>query len=75
MFSTEVVVEGAKCEQMEKVVIYDNEENFFQVRVQIPPWERQELIDFLRKNIDVFALSEYEAPKVGCICVECLRSP
>ena len=28
----------------------------------MPPRERQELIDFLRKNIDVFAWSTYEAP-------------
>ena len=26
---TEVVVEGAKCEQLEKVVIDDDEEKFF----------------------------------------------
>ena len=29
MFSTEVVVEGAKYEQLERVVIGDNEEKFF----------------------------------------------
>ena len=28
------------------------------------PREREELIDFLRKNIDVFAWSTYEAPRV-----------
>jgi len=28
------------------------------------PQEREELIDFLRKNIDVFAWSAYEAPRV-----------
>ena len=29
MLSTEVVVEGAKYEQLERVVIGDNEEKFF----------------------------------------------
>ena len=47
---------------MEKVVIGNDEEKFFQVGVQLPPREKEELIDFLRKNIDVFAWSTYEAP-------------
>ena len=64
MFSTEVEVEKAKCEQLEKVVIDDYEEKFFQVGVQLPHRERQELIDFLRKNIDVFTWSVYEASRV-----------
>ena len=58
------MVEGAKCKQLDKVVIGDDEEKFFQVGVQLPPREREELIDFLRKNIDVFAWSAYEAPRV-----------
>ena len=40
VLSPEVVVEGAKCEQLEKVVIDDDEEKFFQVGVQLPPRER-----------------------------------
>ena len=39
----------------------------------MPYWEIEELIDFLRKNIDVFALSTYEAPRVDpnfiCYCL------
>ena len=31
----EVEEEGVKCEQLERVVIGDNEEKFFQVRVQL----------------------------------------
>ena len=62
MLSVEVEVEGVKCEQLEKVIIGYDEEKFFQVRVQLPPWKRQELINFLKKNIDVFAWSTYEAP-------------
>ena len=49
------VAEAAMCEQLEKVIIGGDEEKFFQVGVQLPPRERQELVDFLRKNIDVFA--------------------
>ena len=64
MLSTEVEEEGAKCEQLERVVIGDDEENFFQVEVQLPPRERKKMIDFLKKNIDVFAWSAYEAPRV-----------
>ena len=51
----EVEEEGEKCKQLERVVIGDDEEKFFQVEVQFPPREKQELQDFLRKNIDVFA--------------------
>ena len=58
------MVEGAKCKQLEKVIIGNDEEKFFQVGVQLPPREKEELIDFLRKNIDVFAWSTYEAPEV-----------
>ena len=54
MLFTEAVAEVVKCKQLEKVVIGDDKEKFFQVKVQLPPRERQELINFLRKNIDVF---------------------
>ena len=48
--------------QLERVVIGNDEEKFVQVGVQLPPREKQELIDFLIKNIDVFARSIYKAP-------------
>ena len=53
-----------KCEDLEKVVVGDNLERFFQVGSQLPPQEKEELIEFLRKNIDMFAWSAYEAPRV-----------
>ncbi|XP_075633516.1 uncharacterized protein LOC142605975 [Castanea sativa] len=62
--SMDVVVERAKCEELEKVVIDDDEEKFFQMGVQLPPREKEELVAFLRKNVDVFAWSAYEAPGV-----------
>ena len=50
---------------------YD-EKKFFQIGVQMPPWERQELIDFLRKNIDVFTWNAYKAPGLDLNFI-CLR--
>ena len=61
---TGVVVEKAKCKVLEKVIIGDDEGKFFQVGVQLPPQEKEELIGFLRRNIDVFAWSAYETPRV-----------
>ena len=55
MLSTGDVAEGAKCEQLEKVVIGNDEEKFFQVEAQLPPRKRKQLMDFLMKNIDTFA--------------------
>ena len=37
------------------MVIDNDSKKFFQVGVQLPPQEKQELIEFLRKNVDVFA--------------------
>ena len=45
-----------------KVTIGDDPEKFFQIRSQLPQQERKELIEFLKQNIDVFALNTYEAP-------------
>ena len=58
------LIEEAKCEDLEKVVVGYNLEKFFQVSSQLPPQEREELIEFFRKNVDVFAWSAYEAPRV-----------
>ena len=56
--------EETKCEDLEKVVVVDDPEKFFQVEAQLPLQEREELIEFFRKNIDVFAWNAYEAPGV-----------
>ena len=47
-----------------KVTIDDDPEKFFQVGSQLPPQERTELVQFLRRNIDVFAWNAYEVPRV-----------
>lgn len=54
--------EEAKCEDLEKVVIGDDLKRFFQIRAQLPPQEKEELVEFLRRNVDVFAWDAYEAP-------------
>ena len=54
----------AKCEDLEKVTIGNDSKKFFQVGSQLPPQERQKLIEFLRKNVDVFVWNVYEAPGV-----------
>ena len=53
-----------KCEDLVKVTIGDDPEKFFQVGSQLPQQEREELVEFLRRNIDVFAWNAYEAPGV-----------
>ena len=64
MLSVNGSAEEAKCEDLEKIVVGDNPEKFFQVGAQLPPQEKEELIEFLRRNIDVFAWNVYEAPGV-----------
>ena len=51
-----------KCEDLEKVVIRDDQERFFQVRAQIPLLEKKQFVDLLRSNVDVFAWDAYETP-------------
>lgn len=45
--------EEAKCEDLEKVVIGDDLKRFFQIGAQLPPQEKEELVEFLRRNVDV----------------------
>ena len=51
-----------KCEGLDKVVIGDDPERFFQVGAQLPLEEKEELVELLRRNVDVFAWDAYEAP-------------
>ena len=61
MLSTDAVSKRAKCEKLEKIVIGNDLEKLFQVGAQLPPREKEELIVFLKRNIDVFAWSAYKA--------------
>ena len=62
VLSTDAMSEEAKYERMEEVVIDGDSEKFFQVEAQLLPREKEELLAFLRRNIDVFAWNVYETP-------------
>ena len=64
MLSIDKPTENAKCEDLIKVTVRDNPEKFFQIGSQLPHQEKEELIKFLRGNINVFAWNAYEAPRV-----------
>ena len=55
------LVEETKCKDLEKIVVDDDSEKFFQFGTQLPPQEKKELIEFLRRNVDMFAQNAYEA--------------
>ena len=56
--------EEAKCEDLETAVVGDDPKKVFQIKAQLPPLEKEELIKFLRRNIDVFAWNAYKTPGV-----------
>ena len=64
MLSIDGTFEEVKCEDLVKITIGDDLEKFFQVGSQLPQQEREELIEFLKQNIDIFAWNTYEAPGV-----------
>ena len=49
---------------MEKFTIDNDPERFFQVGSELPTQEKEELIGFLRRNVDVFAWDAYDASGV-----------
>ena len=51
----------AKCEDLERVIVSDDPEKFFQIGAKLPLHEREQLVEFLRENVDVFTWSAYEA--------------
>ena len=53
-----------KCEDLETVVVGDDPEKFFQIEAQLPHSKKEELIEFLRKNVDVFVWNAYETLRV-----------
>ena len=64
MSSKDGLSEEVKCEDLIKVIIGDDPEKFFQVGSQLSQSEKEELIEFLKRNVDVFAWNAYEAPGV-----------
>ena len=49
---------------MEKFIVDNDLERFFQVGSELHPQEKEELVEFLRRNVDVFAWDAYDAPEV-----------
>ena len=64
MSPPDTAIEEAKCEDLKKVVIGDTPKKFFQVGVQLPLQEKEELVEFLKRNIDVFAWDACDAPGI-----------
>ena len=52
------------AEDLEKVVIEQDKERHFQVGSQLPSSEKVQLVKFLKVNIDVFAWSTYNVPRI-----------
>ena len=59
MESIDRPAEEAKCKDLVKITIGDDSDKFFQVGSQLPQQEREELIEFLKQNIDVFTWNTY----------------
>ena len=65
MLSIDRISEEAECEDLVNFTIGDDPEKFFQIGSQLPQQEREELIKFLKQNIDVFAWNTYQAQRVN----------
>ena len=52
------------AKDLEKVVIEQDKERHFQVGSQLPSSEKAQLVKFLKVNIDVFAWSTYNVPRI-----------
>ena len=46
------------------MVVGGDAEKFFQVGARLPPQEKEELVEFLKRNIDVFAWDACDAPGI-----------
>ena len=56
--------QGLLFEELERVMISSDEDKYFHVGAQLPLVEKEELVEFLKANVDVFAWSAYEAPGI-----------
>jgi len=50
-----------KCERLEEIAINGDLKKFFRIGTQLSPMEKEELLAFLRRNIDVFAWNASKA--------------
>ena len=46
------------------MVVGGDAEKFFQVGARLPPQEKEELVEFLKRNINVFAWDACDAPRI-----------
>ena len=46
------------------MVIGDDAKRFFQVGAKLPPEEKEELVEFHKRNINVFAWDAFDAPRI-----------
>ncbi|XP_030944703.1 uncharacterized protein LOC115969236 [Quercus lobata] len=60
----DVPADEVKCEDLERVIVANDPERFFQVGAKLPLQEKERLLEFLRENVDMFTWSPYEAPGV-----------
>ena len=65
MLDTETSAGEAECESLARIVVDNDPEKFFQVGSMLPPQEKEELVEFLRANADIFAWDSVEAPGVS----------
>ena len=57
----EIAADKAKCEDLERVVVGGDWEKLFQVGIKLPPQKKEEPVEFLKRNIDVFAWDACDA--------------
>ena len=48
------VADEVKCDDLERVAVGDDAKKFFQIGAKLPPQEKEELVEFLKRNTDVF---------------------
>ena len=55
MLSIDRPAEEAKCEDLVRITVGDDLVRFFQIGSQLSQQEKEELVEFLKQNIDIFA--------------------
>ncbi|XP_075656878.1 uncharacterized protein LOC142626990 [Castanea sativa] len=54
--------DGGSAEELDKIFIGEDKERYFKVGSQLPVSKKEELVKFLKDNIDVFAWTTYDVP-------------
>ncbi|XP_075633844.1 uncharacterized protein LOC142606365 [Castanea sativa] len=56
--------DGDSAEELDKIFIGEDKERYFQVGSKLPLLEKEELVQFLQDNLDVFAWTTYDVPGI-----------